>query len=56
MSDTESSIFYRLVYAAEINTYWSVIDQSHVHHRSEHAILDTVLAVERADLANEAAV
>jgi hypothetical protein len=56
MSNKESSNFYRLVYAAEVNTYWSIIDQSHVHHRSEHAVLDTVLAVKEADLANEAAV
>jgi len=48
--------FYRLVYAAEVNTYWSIIDQSHVHHRTEDAVFDSVLAVKGADLANEAAV
>jgi hypothetical protein len=47
---------YRLVYAAEVNTYWSIIDQSYVHHRTEDAVLDTVLAVEGADLAKEAVV
>jgi hypothetical protein len=47
---------YRLVYAAEVNTYWSIIDQSYVHHRTEDAVLDTVLAVKGADLAKEAVV
>jgi hypothetical protein len=47
---------YRLVYAAEVNTYWSIIDQSYVHHRTEDAVLDTVLTVEGADLAEEAVV
>lgn len=45
---------YRLVYAAEVNTYWSIVDQSHVHHRTEDAVFDTVLAVKGADLAKEA--
>jgi hypothetical protein len=47
---------YRLVYAAEVNTYWSIVDQSYVHHRTEDAVLDTVLAVKGADLAKEAVV
>lgn len=49
-------IVYRLVYAAEINTYWSIVDQSNVHHRSEDAVLDALLAVKGADLAYEAVV
>lgn len=47
---------YRLVYAAEVNTYWSIVDQSYVHHCTEDAVLDTVLAVKGADLAKEAVV
>lgn len=56
MAEYRREQLYRLVYAAEVNTYWSIIDQSHVHHRTEDAILDSVLAVKGADLANEAVV
>ena len=47
---------YRLVDAAEINTYGPVVDQPDVHHRAEDAVLDALGAVQRAHLADEAVV
>lgn len=46
----------RFVNAAEVDTYWSVIDQADVHHGLEHPIFNSFLGVELSNLSDKSVV